>query len=124
MSEPTLPPSIKIIGKVYTVEPVPELDEECGLCYDVKQLIKISEELPQELSQDTLLHEVMHAVDYQMHINMKERQISAMASGLIAVFKENPEFVKYILAPTKATVKISGAKATPTKHKARKRLTK
>lgn len=118
---PALPVEIKIIGKTYKVEPVPEMDDECGACYDSKQLIKISEDLPQELSQDTLLHEVMHAIDFQMHTNMKERQISAMAAGLTAVFKENPTFVKYLLAG-KAPKR--GAKVAPTKHKSRKRLTK
>lgn len=117
---PALPAEVKIIGKTYKIEPVPEMDDECGACYDSKQLIKISEDLPQELSQDTLLHEVMHAIDFQMHTNMKERQISAMAAGLTAVFKENPTFVKYLLAG-KATKK--GSKAAPTKHKSRKRLT-
>lgn len=117
---PALPVEIKIIGKTYKVESVPEMDD-CGLCYDTKQLIKISEELPQELSQDTLLHEVMHAIDFQMHTNMKERQISAMAAGLTAVFKENPALVKFLLAGKTSK---RGTKAAPTKHKARKRLTK
>jgi hypothetical protein len=119
MPTPTtpLPTEIKIIGKTYKVESVPEMDDDCGACYDSKQLIKISEDIPQELSQDTLLHEVMHAIDYQMHINMKERQISAMASGLTAVFKENPDFVKYFLG---TNVTKMGTKAAPTKHKRRK----
>ena len=117
----TLPLEIKIIGKTYKIEPVPEMDDDCGACYDAKQLIKISEDLPQELSQDTLLHEVMHAVDYQMHTNMKERQISAMAAGLTAVFKENPLFVKYILA---GKTPKRGSKTSPTKHKRKKPLTK
>lgn len=112
---PVLPDTIKIIGKTYRVEPVPEMDDDCGACYDAKQLIKISEDIPHELSQDTLLHEVMHAVDYQMHLNMKERQISAMAAGLTAVFKENPEFVKYLFTPASKTA----TKASTTKHKRR-----
>lgn len=114
----TLPQEIKIIGKTYRVEPVPEMDDDCGACYDSKQLIKISEDLAQELAQDTLLHEVIHAVDFQMHTNLKERQVSALASGLTAVFKENPEFVKYILA---GKTPKAAAKTTPTKHKRRKR---
>lgn len=113
---PVLPQEIKIIGKTYRVEPVPEMDDDCGACYDSKQLIKISEDLAQELAQDTLLHEVIHAVDFQMHTNLKERQVSALASGLTAVFKENPEFVKYILAGKTAK---KGSKITPTKHKRR-----
>ena len=119
MPVPHLPKSIKIVGKTYAVEEIPELEEDCGACYDTKQLIKIAADLPQELSQDTLLHEVLHAIDFQMHLNLKERHISAMASGLIAVIKENPEFVKYLLLPTGK----GRPKAAPTKHKTRKRLT-
>lgn len=110
---PALPDAIKIIGKTYSIESVPEMDDDCGACYDSKQLIKISEDIPHELSQDTLLHEVMHAVDFQMHLGMKERQVSAMAAGLMAVFKENPEFVKYLFTPATKSV----TKASVTKHK-------
>lgn len=121
MPSPALPTKIKIIGKTYAVESVPEMDD-CGLCYDTKQLIKISEELPHELTQDTLLHEVMHAIDYQMHIGLKEREISAMASGITAVIKENPVLAKFLLTQKKTDG--ATAKAAPTKHKSRKRLTK
>ena len=119
MPNVALPKQIKIVGKTYVVEEIPEMDEDCGACYDTKQLIKIAGDLPQELSQDTLLHEVMHAIDYQMHLNLKERHVSAMASGLMAVIKENPDFVNYLLAPTSS----ASPKAAATKHKSRKRLT-
>ena len=119
MTTPSIPDKIKIIGKQYSVEMVPELDE-CGLCYDTKQLIKISEDLPHDLTQDTILHEVMHAIDYQMHIGMKERQISAMAAGIIAVFKENPGLLKFITTPTDAKT----AKAPARSVQKRKKLTK
>lgn len=119
MTTPTIPEKIKIIGKQYSVEMVPELDE-CGLCYDTKQLIKISEDLPHDLTQDTILHEIMHAIDYQMHIGMKERQISAMAAGIMAVFKENPGLLKFITSPTSATKSKTPARSV----QKRKKLTK
>lgn len=117
---PTIPNEIKIIGKTYAVDVVEDM-ENCGECLDTKQLIKIDHEMPHELTQDTLLHEIMHAIDYQMHIGLKEREISAMASGITAVIKENPGLAKFLLVQPSKTK--AATKSTQTKHKARKRLT-
>lgn len=89
------PKSIRILGKEYGVQFIEDF-ENCGECHDIKQMIKMQTEMPMALEQDTLLHEVIHALDFNMKLHMKERQVSALASGIIAVFRDNPSFVKYL----------------------------
>lgn len=47
---------------------------------------------------DTLLHEVMHAVDHEMHCSMSEPQIRRMSTGLLAVLRQNPALVAFLVA--------------------------
>jgi hypothetical protein len=96
------PKEVRILGKAYEVQVVPGF-EDCGECFDMKQQIKLQAEMPTTLEQDTLLHEVIHALDFNMKLNMKERQVSALAAGLIGVFRDNPSFVKYLFQQPAAT---------------------
>jgi hypothetical protein len=90
-----VPGQVRILGKDYEIK-VFEDFEDCGQCDDLKQTIKLQANMPMTLEQDTLLHEVIHALDFNMKTSMKERQVSALASGLIAVFRDNPHFVSYL----------------------------
>ena len=90
-----MPEIIRVLGKDYEVK-VFEDFEHCGECDDIRQTIKIQAHMPMSLEQDTLLHEIIHALDFNMKTQMKERQVSALASGLIAVFRDNPGFVSYL----------------------------
>jgi hypothetical protein len=48
-----------------------------------------------------LLHEILHAIDDAMQTKMKERQVHCTATGLLALFKDNPDFVKYMFKVVK-----------------------
>jgi hypothetical protein len=89
------PKRVRILGKEYSVVQIADF-ENCGECHDMKQQIKLRADMPMTLEQDTLLHEVIHALDYSMKLQMRERQVSALASGLIAVFRDNPSFVRHL----------------------------
>lgn len=67
-----------------------------GECDNDKQLILIRDGQPLESEQDTLLHEVLHAVDEAMGLKMKEAQVKGCATGLLAVLKDNPRFATYL----------------------------
>jgi hypothetical protein len=92
------PTSVRILGKRYSVERVDKsaIVDDLGVC-DFKALkILVVRDLHKDLEQDTLLHEVMHAVDEAMQLKMSERQICAMASGLLAVLKDDKGFANYV----------------------------
>lgn len=92
------PVRLKILGKPFEVRWLTEgLDPELnGECDSDKQVITIRDGQPLESSQDTLLHEVCHAVDEAMDAKMKESQVKKLATGLLAVLKDNPRFAAFL----------------------------
>lgn len=96
----TRPASCRIIGKKYTVAWPNKIDNDGepvnGLFDPDTQSIQVVGTLPLESAQDSLLHEVMHAVEFSMGLDLEETIIERMATGLLAVIKDNPNFVTYL----------------------------
>ncbi len=50
---------------------------------------------------DTVLHEVLHAICYTMKIDLEpdveEKVVATLATGLIGVLQDNPEFAKWLI---------------------------
>ena len=91
------PASIRIIGKKFTVSYPASVDGELvGECDTDKQMITVLDGQPLESEQDTLLHEVLHAIDEMVDAKLKESQVKRLATGLLAVLKDNPKLVSYI----------------------------
>jgi hypothetical protein len=88
--------TLKIIGKTYSLSVVDEVDEQgsLGECNDTLQRILVKSGQKPDQAMDTVLHEIVHAVDYQMHLGLTERQVHSVASGLTAVFLDNPHFIE------------------------------
>lgn len=87
--------SLKIVGKRYKMIHDPK-SENCGLCDSDKQTITIKKGMPNDLELDTILHEVTHAIDFQMNLEMTERQVHGVGAGLAAVLIDNPRFIDYL----------------------------
>lgn len=96
------PEKLKILGKPFQVKWVSEgLDAELvGECDSDKQVISIRDGQPLEQSQDTLLHEVIHAIDEAVDAGLKESQVKRLATGLLAVLKENPKMGAFLRRKT------------------------
>jgi len=99
-----LPKKIKIANHVYTIEewePDLALATGCfGLCQNNELNIKISTDYSQSQIKETLLHEVLHAINWTYHIeegDCEERTVTAMASALSQVFQDNKEFREFLL---------------------------
>jgi hypothetical protein len=93
------PARVRILGKPYSIKYVvaEPLDEGLmGECDTDKQTVLIREQQPLESEQDTVLHEILHAVDEAMGLKMKEAQVKGVATGLLAVMKDNPGLVAYL----------------------------
>lgn len=84
---------IKILGKKYEVQVVEKVDDEdnMGECNDVLQRILIKAGQKPDQMMDTVLHECVHAIDYNMHLGLTERQVHCLGAGLTALFLENPK---------------------------------
>lgn len=102
--------SLDILGKHYQIEWVDELDDALGITYSSKQLIKMVKDLPVDTERETLLHEVIHAVEDGMGLNLTEAQVHGLACGLYAVLKNNATTIKKYYG----TIGTSGGKARST----------
>ena len=106
------PAQVKIVGKVYKVRVVTERadgfeDGDYGDCDNDQLVIRIIAGRSIANDQDTLLHEILHAIEFQMGldgaINKKvsvEQRIQGTATGLLAVMKDNPALVRFLTRKT------------------------
>lgn len=97
---------VKIIGKQHSVNYVPEShpalkDEEtgeqlCGSIIYAQQEIYSAEGQTLEQEQDTLVHEIFHGIEHAMDIDIEETAIRRLATGWLAVIKDNPGLISYL----------------------------
>lgn len=92
------PACIRILGKPFKVEfgtgdPLEKGD--MGDCNTEGQVLTIREGQPLGNEQDSLLHEAIHAISDYMEIRLKEGQVTKLATGLLAVLKDNPGLMAY-----------------------------
>lgn len=96
-----IPKTIRILGKTYeVVKKGSEVwdEDKFGQCDDAGQKIYLRGGLGGDMERDTLLHEILHAIDFHEKAGLKERQVETMAAGFYAVLRENPDFAKYLIA--------------------------
>jgi hypothetical protein len=78
-----------------------------GFCDSNKLAITIAHDLPVQVQQDTLLHEVMHAVYFTvgnpLHTKFKahgdaveELGVASLAPLLLGVIRDNPDLIDYL----------------------------
>lgn len=102
------PTKIKILGKVYKVRVVTERangfeEGDYGACDNDSHVIYLIAGRSLGSDQDTLIHELIHAIEFQMgvdgSINKKvshEHRVQGLATGLLAVLKDNTSLVSYL----------------------------
>jgi len=74
--------------------------EVFGVCDQTKQKIHIDVTATPAVLRDTLLHEIMHGVYWMFNLedeNKEEKIVSSLATGLLAVFRDNPEVAKFLM---------------------------
>lgn len=91
------PKRIRILGKRFTVS-YPEAVEGdlVGECDTDSQTIAVQDKLPLESEQDTLIHEVLHAIDEMVDSKLRESQVKRLATGLLAILRENDDLARYL----------------------------
>jgi len=78
---------LKIGGHEYTVEftEAENMDDSCGETDRHKNRIRICETDPRSQQEETVLHEILHA----LNSGLKEEVIDGLAVGLYQVLKDN-----------------------------------
>ena len=95
------PNTIDIIGREYAVLYKDELIGMVGECDYEKLQIHVKTGQHPFLEADTILHEIIHAIDDAMQTKMTERQVHCTATGIMALLKNNQEFLEYLYKATK-----------------------
>lgn len=89
---------VRIFGKTYLVRPLAKpsvhLQDIAGANYPKHGIIEYDSEQKADQLQDTLLHEMIHVLDYDMQLELSERQVHCLASGIICLMKDNPTLIE------------------------------
>lgn len=91
-----IPASVDVLGKPYRVELIQRDSGDYGECFSDQCRIEVATYQCDTQKKDTLLHEVMHAIDHEMNCRMSEPQIRRIATGLLAVLRQNPALVAFL----------------------------
>ena len=87
---------LTIMGTQHSVRWNARLKDDWGDFDAEKKLIRIAK-APLLQQRETLLHEVMHAIEEQYGFDMNHDHLTLMARGLLAVLRDNPEFREVLL---------------------------
>lgn len=91
---------IRVLGKLWNVIPTPGLyrDEETyGLCIASQLKIKVDADLVHQQARDTLWHELFHAAEKELGLNIPERVVRQISTVQLQVMRENPGLMKFLL---------------------------
>lgn len=95
--------TLSLIGKRHKVEwdciglTADDGDEVDGLFDRSKKLIQIAAGQTHDDERETLLHEILHALEVQMDAEIPEAKLRQLAVGLYAALKDNRKLVSYLL---------------------------
>ncbi len=90
--------SLDIVGKRFRVR-WSKMEKDYGLCEAPKCLITVDPTHHSEQQKDTLLHEVLHALDTETHSGLREKQVRRMATVLLHFLRANPEVTRWLCEP-------------------------
>jgi hypothetical protein len=96
-----IPTAVDVLGKRYSVNMIEHestVGNDYGECFVDQCRIEIATYQCDEQKRDTLLHEAMHAIDHELNCRMSEAQIRRMATGLLALLRQNPDLSAFLLA--------------------------
>jgi hypothetical protein len=101
-----MPQFVMVNPHSFELKVVPRLSTDagvCGLCGEDDQRIAIDDDLGDTVEKETVLHELMHAIWHFTHLDKKytdedeEAVAWTMAPRLLALLRDNPELVAYLV---------------------------
>ena len=83
---------IRILGMDYAIEDTPHALDAVGhrgQCEFEQCRILVGADLDDQIWRWTLLHEVLHGIDYRLSLGLSEDQIERLSTGLDTVMADN-----------------------------------
>ena len=93
--------TIRILGRDYAIDmvsPTRFTQMELGMCDNKNQIIHLATDQTPIEAADTLLHEVIHAIDFLVGLDLSEHQVRHLAATLLGVLQDNPEIAEWLIA--------------------------
>lgn len=92
-----IPNKFRLFNKTWTIRPSTEyeLKEEMGMCYVNNLEIAYAMTYPSDELEHVLAHEITHAIEQTLQLEMTERQVDLFALGLLDLIKNNPALIEY-----------------------------
>ena len=101
-----LPKKIRVLGKDWVIEHNEDLitdKSSYGRCHVGHAKIEYTtvdgdgEPLNVPMVKDTIIHELVHAIEETAGLGLKERQVLGLGGGLYALIKENPGLILWLM---------------------------
>jgi hypothetical protein len=90
---------VKIGCHVYDinlVECVNKYEPRKGEIEYMKQVIRIDNSMPEDSKFGTLIHEIVHGIDYFMDMDLTEEQVTKLGNGFAMVLRDNPNLIELV----------------------------
>jgi len=93
-----IPDTFKLFNQTWRINTTnhKELPNELGMCYTDQQEIVLLAGMNSDVLIQTLIHELVHAIETKLDLDMTERQVDLMALGLIDLFRSNPNMLSLL----------------------------
>jgi len=88
---------IDVLGYEYDIKPLVEDESQdtYGICDSRKQTIKIDPNLNGLTADDTIMHELVHAIDHTLSLGLNEATVHRLGYALGHLLRNNQHLVKY-----------------------------
>jgi hypothetical protein len=97
-----IPKNFELFSDIWTIRAGSdkELDNNLGLCYaDSQEVILNPNQTPQQLKH-VLLHELIHAIEQKLNLELTESQVDGVALGIKHLFLTNPQLLGLLVQDT------------------------
>lgn len=97
----TRPTNVRVQGKDFGITYLSEkgIDfDALGVTRYNRLAIMVQDDLPVALEQDVVFHEITHAIEKSIGLDIDEAQVNALACGWVQVFRDNPKLLDYFKA--------------------------
>jgi hypothetical protein len=90
-----IPDTFELFSETWTIRTGTDIEMALnnGLCLADSNLILLNPNQTDEGLIHTLVHELIHAIEVKLDLEMTERQVDCMALGLLHMFKTNPDML-------------------------------
>lgn len=92
------PTSVRVQGKKFTIgypksNQIP--DEALGLTRYMDLSIVVQDGMPIPLEQEVVFHEITHAIEKSLDLDLAEHQVEVLSCGWVQVLRDNPGLLPY-----------------------------